>query len=159
MGTVVVWVGAKGVGKSYLGRLAAERLGVGFVDVEAIFRAMPDPSSVRAGYRRVLDEVLRRLPRDRAVSLELTGAAPESADLLAQLADVSTLRLVRVRAPLDLCLQRIAARCATTHLPATEELIRRVHERSEELELPFDLVVESGVESDAQVAARLAPLL
>ena len=152
-------IGPKGSGKTYLGRLLQARLAVGFVDVEAVFRGLPDPTRVSEGYDRVAGLVAERLQSEPAVSLELTGAAPETAGLLDGLGRIGTLRRVRVTAPLELCLARIAHRDADVHLPASEEVIRKVHAISDGLELAFDLTIESGRDDEETVLRRVADLL
>lgn len=157
--TVVVLLGPKGAGKSHLGRLLDRRLGIAFLDVEAIFRAMADPADVATGYATVAQGVDVLLQRQPAVSLELTGAAPPTADLLNTLSRRHTVRLIAVRASLGLCFERIAARDASLHLPADEALIEKVHTLSTALDLDFDLVLENTGISDDELVARVRAVL
>lgn len=159
MRTVLALIGPKGAGKTHLGRMLERELDVDFIDVEAVFRALPGPRDVAEGYSRVEALVSERLATRPTVSLELTGAAPEAEDLLRRLAEAATLRLVRVQAPLEVCLRRIAQRDASRQLPASEALIRQVHHISEALRLPWDLAVRTDQDSDAAVLDQVQALL
>ncbi|MHC4956018.1 MAG: AAA family ATPase [Planctomycetota bacterium] len=159
MRTILALIGPKGAGKTYLGRLLEERLGVVFVDVEAVFRALPDPGRVGEGYDEVARQIAEHLHDAQAVSLELTGAAPEAKALLDHLETLAVLRKVRVLAPLDLCLERIAGRDAGVHLPTSEDVVERVHAISSALELDFDLTINAKDWNEAAVLRDIAAIL
>ena len=154
--SVIVLVGPKGAGKSTVGRLLEESEGVLFVDVEGIFRNLADPSNVIAGYEQVGREVSKRLESARAVSIELTGAARETPELLRHLRRRHAVRMVRLTAPLAVCLRRIRQRDASRHLPSSEELVRKVHAISEALPWEFDITVDTSLLPAAEVAEIVA---
>lgn len=86
--------------------------------------------------------------------VETTGASPEIlADLLALHPRADTL-VVRVRAPLDVCLERIARRDQTDQIPMEADMIRRVHALSEAAAVDAALTLENrALDDDAIVAA------
>jgi len=153
--TVFALIGPKGAGKSFLGRLAERQLGIAFADVEALALSMrsEERSAPYAIYSRVAQRVGKLAALGRDVSIDLTGASPDTARLLAQLEKTFTLRLVKVTAPLEECLRRIAARDPTRHLPADEAMIRKVHDLFTALTLDFDLVIENVGLSDGELIA------
>ena len=80
-------MGPKGAGKSHIGGLARDHLGIPFVDVEALFLALPEAQRASyAPYSSIEDAVAESLERVDSVSLEITGASPHTAMLLAKLA-------------------------------------------------------------------------
>ena len=119
--TVYVLIGPKGAGKSTLGRLLEERRGVRFLDVEAIFLALPEAEE-------------RVAATGGDCSLELTGASPFTEGLLDRLRAGYRTRVVRVAAPLDECQRRVRSR-AGSHLPASDELVERVYGLSDAWEI------------------------
>jgi predicted kinase len=137
--TVYVLIGPKGAGKSTLGRLLEERRGVRFLDVEAIFLALPEAERrTDLGYRR-LEERVAAIGGD--CSLELTGASPFTEGLLDRLRAGYRTRVVRVAAPLDECQRRVRSR-AGSHLPASDELVERVYGLSDAWEITDAVLVD-----------------
>jgi shikimate kinase len=131
----VLLVGPKGSGKSHIGRLLERRRGVHFFHVEPLWmryyadcRAAGREPVIAEGIGRVHPEIVAALSAHPHVSVETTGASPEIlSDLLTLRPPADTL-VVRVDAPLDLCLERIAARDQTNQIPMDVESIRRVYE-------------------------------
>ena len=175
---LILLVGPKGSGKSHIGRLLEARLGVHFFHVEphwmryhAECAAAGRPVDIAEGIERVRPVLAEALARHTYVCVETTGASPEIlADLLA-LGERFGLLLVRVEAPLALCLERIAARDQTHQIPLQEAQILEVYERSAAVDLPYAFVLdnqelsedhllrpfrEAGVGSAAGAGARLA---
>ncbi len=154
---VYALIGPKGAGKTYLGRLAERELGIVFVDVEAIalgLRAAGE-NGTAAVYREVERQVVRRMETCGEASIDLTGAAPETAALLANLEKRWAVRRVRVDAPLALCLERTAVRGGAGHLPADRAMIRKVHEISSALAIDYDLWIDNSDADDAELLAAL----
>jgi short-subunit dehydrogenase len=87
------------------------------------------------------------------VCVETTGASAEILDDLLALEEPSKRLVVRVRVPLEACLQRIAARDQTNQIPMDVESIRKVHALSEALELQPAITIENVQLTDAQIAA------
>ena len=156
MPRVVVWLGPKGVGKSFLGRLAEEHFGIRFLDVEAIFLGLPeDRRGGYDGYAQVEEAVGRAHRSGTSVSLELTGASPHTGRLLDHLCSRYGVDVVRVEAPLDLCLQRIQERDASRHLPVGEDIIRKVYEVATSSEFEADLHIHNQGLSEAELLTPL----
>ncbi|MGA0603128.1 AAA family ATPase [Caulobacter sp. KR2-114] len=162
--TVVVLVGPKGAGKSYLAGRMRDELGYGYVDAERIWlqlRAEGDHVGAAfddEGQRRILSEISERLRTSTAVVTESTAAAPWFAAFIARLEALAPVEFIRVVAPLDACLARIERRDGAAHLPASVDLIRRVHAHAEGVSLPWSLVVENRSPEDADRFLRSLPV-
>jgi shikimate kinase len=154
---VYVLVGPKGAGKTHLGRLAERTLGIPFIDVEALARALPEDAdrAPYALYEQVECQVELCLRRASEAMLEVTGASPITARLFENLRQSYALRLIQVVAPLETCLARIESRDPSRHLPSTPELIREVHARSIAADFPYDLRLESSRASEADLLAGI----
>ncbi len=143
MGTLFVLVGPKGAGKSHLGAVLQRELGVGFLRVEPIFLDVirtlgRGAASEREGFRRVGEEVEGRLATTPALVIESTGASDEFAPFLARLRERHCVMLFAIRAPLDVCAERVRTRDATNHIPVSDDLVAQVNARAVAVSLPWD---------------------
>lgn len=111
------------------------------------------PPDIGVGIGEVHPVIRRALAEFRHVAVETTGASqPILADLL-NLAPRDQTLIVRVEAPLELCLARIASRDAAAHIPADEATIRRVHALSEAVDIAPDIEI-SNVDVSEHVLLR-----
>ena len=85
------------------------------------------------------------------VCVETTGASAEILDDLLAIGRRFGLLLVRVEAPLAVCLERVVARDQTDQIPMAEDGIREVHARSAAVDLPFDIVLENVGLTDEEI--------
>lgn len=166
MPMLIVLVGPKGSGKSHIGRVLERHLGVHFFHVEPLWLAWHDECraagrapDLAGGIARVHPRIAAALATHAHVCVETTGAAPEIlADLLALRPPADRL-VVRVAAPLDLCLRRIAGRDPTEQIPLSEEAIRGVHALSTAAAVAADLALENLALDEAAIVAAFAPRL
>ena len=156
----VILVGPKGSGKSHIGRVLERRLGVHFLKVEPLWmahaarcRAAGREPDIAGGIAAVHPEVTRAIGRHRHVCVETTGASPEILDGLRSLAPPADTLVVRVRAPLALCLERIATRDPSHQIPMDLESIRNVHRLSLAAEVEAALVLDNVALSDREIAS------
>ena len=163
---LVLLVGPKGSGKSHIGRVLEARLGVRFFRVEPLWmayyaacRSAGREPVIAEGIAEVHPAIAAALREHEHVSVETTGASGEIlADLLTRAPRSETV-IVRVSAPLALCLERIAARDRTNQIPMDVEMIRKVHALSETLQLEADVALANAGLGEEEVVARFAPLL
>lgn len=160
----VVLVGPKGSGKSFVGRLLERELGVSFLRVEPIWLALktaePDlsgPAYMEKGMDAVLAAARELADRVSAFSLETTGAMDGTEAFIARFADFANPRLINIRAGRDACLRRVRERDQAEHIAVSDHIVAAVHERSNALRLPFELVIENdpyAVPADIAKAVR-----
>ncbi|MEM7243953.1 MAG: GNAT family N-acetyltransferase [Acidobacteriota bacterium] len=156
---ILVLLGPKGAGKSFLGRLMESELSVSFIDVESIFLSLDDPRDVTNGYERVADEVAAHSAGGSAVSLELTGASEHADELIERLRGLGSVRLVRVDATLSTCLRRVRDRDASVHLPADEALVETVHAACADSTRDHDLTIDNDTDDAGRPLTRLRRLV
>lgn len=157
---LLILLGPKGSGKSFIGALLEERFGIRFLPVEPLWIAYfgrcassGTPPDIGVGIGEVHPVVRRALTEFRHVAVETTGASQPILADLQNLAPRDQTLIVRVEAPLALCLARIASRDAAAHIPVDEAMIRRVHALSEAVDIAPDLVI-SNVDVSADDLAR-----
>src|SRR5262245_3450200 len=113
----ILLVGPKGSGKSHIGRVLERHLGVRFLQVELLWRAYLSECR-EAGRLPVIPEAIARIhPEIRnslrehgSLCVETTGASQEILDGLMKLCPREKMIVVRISAPVELCLQRAEAR-------------------------------------------------
>ena len=85
--------------------------------------------------------------------VETTGASPEILNDLLSLWHQSNTLVVKVSAPLDLCLERIAARDQTNQIPMDVDAIRKVYSLSVAAAFQPQCTVENTALSEAEIVS------
>lgn len=148
--TVLVLLGPKGAGKTYVGTLIQRELGVRFVRAEPIFLEHQRTSTLTgvardaAGYAKVLSAVEDVLARESRVCFESTGASPAFAPFLEQLRARFDVRVVGVRAPLDRCAERVRTRDLSQHITVSDHRVTEINARAAEVAIPCDVEIDNG---------------
>ena len=89
-----------------------------------------------------------------SVAFEATGSHAYFFIVLNRLRSSYAVKLIRVSAPLDKCLERMATRDHTKNIPVSSELIQSINERALMVRLPWDLELDtSGDISEAAIVA------
>ena len=163
---LVLLVGPKGSGKSHVGRVLERHLGVHFLHVEPLWmryhaacKARGEEPLVPAGIEVVHPAIQEALQRHRDVCVETTGASPEILEDLLRVAPKHATVVVRVAAPLELCLRRAASRDQTNQIPMEPAQLEKVYRLSTAAEIPAALVLENIDLSDADIVRQIRPLL
>lgn len=121
--TILLLVGPKGAGKTYLGARLEREAGIPFVRVEPIWleiaktQRLGGASYDAAGQERVLSAVEISLRGSHRVALESTGTAPWFLSFLESLGSLGRVFAIRVRAPPAVCLSRVRGRQGQDHVP------------------------------------------
>ena len=155
---LILLVGPKGSGKSYIGRLLQSALGIHFCPVEPLWMAYhaackeagKEPT-IAEGIAVVHPLIAKALAEHTHVSVETTGASAEILTDLLALGHDAGLLLVRLQVPLETCLERIARRDQRQQIPLATEAIKEVYRLSVALDLPVDVVIENCELEDEQI--------
>ena len=158
---LVLLIGPKGSGKSHIGRVLEKNLGVLFFHVEPLWmryhadcQAAGCQPVISEGIAKVHPRIVEALRTHEHVCVETTGASAEILNHLMSLAPPSQRLVVRISAPLELCLERIAARDQTNQIPMDVESIRKVHALSTAAQLRPDLTLENLRLAEAEILSR-----
>ena len=162
----VLLVGPKGSGKSYIGRTLERSLGVLFFHVEPLWieyyaecKAAGRRPSIPEGISKVHPQIADALRTNENVCVETIGASPEILNDLLSLAHPSETWVVRVSAPLELCLERIATRDQTNQVPMDVESLRKVYALSVAAAFRSDFTLESTALTEAEIVSRFKSAL
>lgn len=156
MKQIVVLVGPKGAGKSTIGRLLADELGINFIRVEPLFLEVRSrlganhPDFERQGFERVLDTVRHALRNHDEICFESTGASPHVAWLLSELARSARVLPIRILVESNQCLERIHRRDASVHIPVSDNDVERINALASKVVLPWAADIDNRGDFDPE---------
>lgn len=157
--TVYILIGPKGSGKSYIGELIERTLDLRFLSVEPFFmkargsREELDEAYFAEAWNLVearVDEYLRQHER---VMIESIGTFKSFKEFLARLEAKYQVKLVQVKVPLKLCMERICKRDAKKHVAMQPNIIKRVNKLALGEKHKFDISIENIKSNDEQIVA------
>lgn len=143
---LLLLVGPKGSGKSFIGELLERELGIPYVRPEAVvlrLRAAGRTPTVAESLAAIVAAAEELARAASALTLDTTGAFDELGAYLEALARVGRVRPIQVLARPEVCLARIRARDQAAHIPVEEEQITRINARSLALQLPYELSLDN----------------
>lgn len=156
---LILLIGPKGSGKSHIGRILEARFGVHFFHVEPLWQAYYAECKtsnrepvIAEGIAKVHPVLVCALDKYAHVCVETTGASPEILATLLSLRPREETIVVRVSAPLEVCLRRVSNRDQTYQIPMETEMIRKVHGLSESLELRSDIALNNMALTESEIA-------
>lgn len=163
---IVMLVGPKGAGKTHLATRLQKEVGIPFLRVEPIWlqlRSEMQPDCLeydREGQSRVLTSLIDLLNQKGCVVLESTGTAPWFGGFLGNLHAFGTVAIIRVTAPPATCLERVRTRCASEHIPISDERVAEINRIAEKVSLPWTDTVDTASDDDTcAFIARIQSLL
>lgn len=149
---VYILVGPKGVGKSHLGQHLQQRLGLRFLRVEDIWIKLKEEGLQTMEYesegsRRVIEAISKLLNNVDQIVIESIGASQVFDFQVKELKKISNVMLIRIRAPLALCLQRVKGRNPALHLNLSDKRVAEINEIAANFETTWDLEFDNSTEN------------
>ncbi|MEI6094475.1 MAG: AAA family ATPase [Gammaproteobacteria bacterium] len=150
--TVFILIGPKGSGKSHVGTVLKKYFGIPFLNVDKLgLENIPKSKLlgedlIKEGFHFEEDNIAKILQTEDSVAFEATGSHTYFFVVLNRLRSSYAVKLIRVSAPLDKCLERIATRDQTKNIPVSNELIQSINERALAVQLPWDLELDNSVD-------------
>lgn len=160
---LLLLVGLKGAGKTFVGDVLERSLAVKFLRIEPLFlelmRQEPELQGIaleQRGFQLVLDEVDAIAQTHPLVCMESTGAAYTFVKWLAALRQGYRVSLIYVHAPLETCIERVKNRDASAHIPVSDHRLREINAVAQLVELPWDLELDnSTLLNEAAIATQI----
>lgn len=147
---LLLLIGLKGAGKTFLGGVLERHLGIKFLRIEPLFvelmREEPELSGValeHKGFQQVIDQLDELAKTDQTLCIESTGAAHTFPEWLTTLRQGYRVWLIRVTAPLDVCAQRVMSRDTTAHIPVSDHRLQEINAVAAQVNLPWDLEIDN----------------
>lgn len=163
---LIVLIGPKGAGKSYVGRLLQSAGKAHFLHVEPLWMAyyaecdrLGRARSIPDGINAVRPVIISALQQHRHVCVETTGGSRDILDDLLNAGAAAGVLVVRINAPLKTCLNRIEARDPTHQIPVPSDTIQEIYELNRNSKEPVALTLENVSMSDADILASFSRFL
>lgn len=153
--TILLLIGPKGAGKTYLGSRLEREVAIPFVRVEPIWldlagtQRLSGASYDAVGQERVLAAVESGLRSSPCVALESTGTAPWFPSFFEKLPSLGRVVAIRVRAPTDVCLARVRGRQYSEHIAISDDRVREINVIAERVQFDWSFVIDNNSQSDA----------
>ena len=147
MKQVIILIGLKGSGKTYIGSLLQEKLGIYFLRVENLWLSLKsDRLSTEyfvEGFSLVEHEIDRILASTDRVVIESTGTTSYFKPFLERLRNRYVLKLIRIVTSPAICVKRVKARDVSVHIPVSDDLLEQVNREALEVDLDYDAILEN----------------
>jgi shikimate kinase len=158
---LVLLVGLKGSGKTFTGSVLEKYIDVKFLRIEPIFlellRQEPELAGIpleQRGFQIVLAKLDELAQFHFTLCIESTGTAHTFPDLLAALRQGFRVFIVHVKAPFDICIERVTARDASAHIPVSDHRLKEINKCALLVNLPWDLEIDNSEFQDEIVIAE-----
>ena len=164
---IILLLGPKGSGKSFIGSLIQKHLGIPFLLVEKWLkdlrnnRDLDDKNYLEQVFNTIESGVRNELAKNDTVAFESTGLTPYFDQMLDRLQGDYNVTCVKVIADIEVCLERIGQRDASLHIPVTEEEILEINQQhaTKNFNYHFEIVNEGKSEAELVDVLRELPFM
>ncbi|MCK6692936.1 MAG: ATP-binding protein [Thermoanaerobaculia bacterium] len=157
MKRIFILIGPKGSGKSFIGSSIQESLGIRFLRVEDIAlqvknnRAFNHPDYVKDVFSAIEQAVRAQLQAADEVVFESTGLTEYFDRMLESLQKDFEVKLIRIAADQETCLERVKQRDQSVHVPVSDEHVLQINAQAIDKRFPFDLIIENNRRDIAEI--------
>jgi len=152
---LIILVGPKGSGKTYIGSLVQEKLDIEFFRVEDVWIKLKEDrfshSYIQKGYLKVEKEIHQKFKETNRLIIETTAADNESIKFINRLKNYYLVKLIKVSASPETCLKRIKTRDQSIHVLVSDERLEEINRISLMVDLSFDLVINNDDLSNEEI--------
>tara|TARA_Y100000310_G_C20151795_1_gene565098 strand:- start:57 stop:548 length:492 start_codon:yes stop_codon:yes gene_type:complete len=163
MKTLFILIGPKGSGKTYIGTLIQKKLNILFFRVEDVWLSIKtnkiDKEYLEKGFSLVEKEIDKQFKKINKLIIESTAAFDYFKIFLKKLESKYNIKLIQVKTPLDLCLDRIKSRDQSIHIPVSDDRIQEINSKAVNVKFDFDLIIENSDISEDQIIKEFSSLL
>ena len=151
---VFLLIGQKGSGKSYIGKLFEEELGIKFIRVEDWAkrikkdRAVNNEDYIRQVFEEIEVGIRNILEANDRVVFESTGLTEFFDKMLANLKSNFEVVTIGVFAESKLCLERVRNRDQSIHISVSDEQVTMINQKVIEKNMKTDFKILNNEEND-----------
>ncbi len=158
--TLLILIGPKGVGKTYIGSLVDQHTEIAFLRVEPIWiRYYNSDRTGNPGWELVAEAIEQLFVEHDHVMIESLGVGETFDKLIEQMDGKCTIRLIRVKTALETCLERVRNRDASQHIPVSDDKVEQYNQIAEKVVHEWDLVIDNnGPASDDDILKSIQQL-
>jgi len=160
---VIILIGLKGSGKTYIGSLLNEKLGIKFFRVENIWLSLKSErltnEYILEGFAMVEQEIDKLLLSTDRIVIESTGTTDYFSTFLDRLKTKYDLKLVKINTSQELCLKRIKSRDLSTHVPFSDDIVKQINQDAFKINLKYDITINNEKSSDIEILEKIQKIL
>ncbi len=134
-------IGPKGSGKTYIGMLVNQHTDIAFLRVEPIWLSLQPGEDGWEKVEAAIDRMFQSHPR---VMVESLGVGEEFLNFKASLEKKYRLKMIRVYADLDTCLNRVKSRNQMDHIPVSDEKVNEYNQAAAKVTYDWDLEINNN---------------
>ncbi len=165
MKIVYILIGKKGSGKSYIGKLIENKLGIKFLQVEPYFINSKEEyksinvESFNKEWQMIEEFIDRFLNKNERIVFESLGTYRSFKVFLARLQKKYCVKLIKIETSDKLSLERTKKRDNTNHVPMTVELIKNINKIANREKYNYDLIINNENASDEEILNSFKELI
>ena len=163
MKRLLILIGLKGSGKTYIGSLIHKKLGINFIRVEDIWLAIKQnrfsEEYYSEGFRLVEQEIDNQFKNSELVTIESTGTSKFFKPFLRNLGNKYNLILIKINASPDICLRRVKSRDSSNHIPVSDDIVEQVNSEALEVDFEYDTIIENENSSDETILMKINEII
>jgi shikimate kinase len=156
---IVVLIGLKGSGKTYIGTLMQEKLGIKFFRVENIWLSLKSDrlsdEYITEGFGIVERELDRLLLDSDWITIESTGTTEYFSNFLGKLKAKYVVKLVKIETNPELCLKRLKSRDSSIHIPVSDDIVDKINQDALKVSLQYDLIIYNEKSTDKEILENI----
>jgi shikimate kinase len=154
--TVIILIGCKGSGKTYIGSLVEKHTDIVFLRVEPIWLTVHNDDDGWLKVEAAIDEALIHSER---VMIETLGVTSGFDQLRKSLSSRYIVKYVHIIADLDVCLGRVINRDTSNHIPISDDKVHEYNKIAARVELDWSLTIDNNkLASDSEILQAIASL-
>jgi shikimate kinase len=167
--TIYILIGPKGSGKSYIGTLMDQYLGIKFIRVEDIWLKLKKEKNFKSekeyyqnihsfykeGTKKVIETISKTLETNNSVVIESLGIGTQFGELLTTLQELGKTVLIKIVAEEYICLERIKKRDQSIHIAVSDNKVLEINEEARKVSLPFDFKIQNDHQKKEDIIDKL----
>jgi shikimate kinase len=156
---VLILIGLKGSGKTYIGSLLQEKFDIKFFRVEEIWLSLKSEKLtneyIKEGFSKVEKEIDKILHDTDRIIIESTGTTDYFRIFLDRLKTKYELKLIKVQTSPELCLIRVKSRNSVLHVPVSDEIVDIINQEALNLDMQYDLIIDNEKSTDREILENI----
>jgi shikimate kinase len=160
---VLILIGLKGSGKTYIGTLLEDRLHIKFFRVEDIWLSLKSErlanEYIEEGFSAVEKEIDKLLSSADRIIIESTGTTDYFKVFLEKLRIKYSLKLIKVKTSPELCLRRVKSRDSSVHVPVSDDIVSQINQDAINVNLNYDIIIDNEKSSDDEIVDKIYKII
>ena len=160
---IFILVGPKGCGKTFIGTLIQKEIGIHFLRVEDIWLSLKSErlsnEYIIEGFSLVKKNIDQLLTSNSRIVIESTGTSEHFFTFLDILRSSYEVKLIKIVASPDVCVNRIKSRDSSLHVPVSDDMLSLINQAALETNLDYDLIINNEKTSNNMIIKMFQSLL